>query len=133
MRRLVVLVLLLGALGCRDDDDRDRTVITIPTPPPAVRIDRVDFRVLGNVAGMIVRQADSINGSTQATTTPPWFITVDSTRETLFVSLDAVTIAPAFSGTSFVTVQILVNGTIFREASVTGFLPSASISGTYRR
>lgn len=131
-RRSLFSLLLLSVVtvsGCTkvytDDDERNGP----PTSPaPVVKADIIEFRVAGNFPSAIVRHSDSINGLTQVTTGLPYFASVSSTRENIFISLEASAI-----GTGNLQIQILVNGLLFREANSTSFGPVLSVNGTYRR
>jgi hypothetical protein len=97
--------------------------------------DQIDFRVLGNALGAKVRYSNTLDGLLQINTTLPFQISIDSIKDSIFLSLEAT--PTGFSGATFspfIEVQIFVNGNLFREASSSSvFLDTVSISGTYRR
>jgi hypothetical protein len=97
--------------------------------------DTVEFRVIGNATGAKVRYSNTLDGLLQINTTLPFQISIDSIKDSIFLSLEAT--PTGFSGATFspfMTVQIFVNGNLFREASSSSiFLDTISVSGTYRR
>lgn len=122
---VLLLALLVGAC------ERDR--IETPTSPEPVPVDTIEFRVTGNVASARVRSSDPINGLATVVTGLPFYLSTQSTRANIFLSLDATTLEPAPVGQGVLVVSILINGEVFREASSVGFAPVASVSGTFRR
>lgn len=128
-KRALILFILITSISCTKvyDDDRDVNGPTAPTP--VVKADLIEFRVTGNYPTAVIRHSDGINGLTQITTGLPYFASVSSTRDNIFVSLEA----SAF-GSGNLQIQILTNGTIFRESnSNLSFSPFLSVSGTFRR
>ena len=130
-RRSIISLLLFSVVtvsGCTKvyTEDNDRNGPTAPAP--VAKADIIEFRVSGNFPQALVRHSDSINGLTQVTTGLPYFASVSSTRDSIFVSLEASAI-----GTGNIQIQILVNGLLFREANSTTFGPALSVNGTYRR
>lgn len=126
----LLTVLLLGA-GCEDRDPE--TGPTSPSPAPAPAVDTIEFRVTGNIPSARIRVSDPINGLTQVVSGLPYFGATQSTRATVFLSIEATALEPAVVGSGLLVVSIIVNGEVFREASSVGFLPYATTSGTYRR
>ena len=123
---LLLVVLLSVCTKVYTEDDRDKLGPTAPAP--VVKADTIEFRVSGNFPSAIVRHSDSINGLTQTTTGLPYFASVSSTRENIFLSLEA-----SASGPGNLQIQIVVNGQIFRESNSTLFSPFLSVNGTYRK
>jgi len=115
-RRALLLLLTIGVASCRDPVE--------PSYPPDV----MEYRVAGTVQTATIRYANSSDGLTQVISGLPFSFSIQSTRPTQFLSLDATS---AFSG--FLQVQIFVNGQVFRDASVVASAPVVSVSGTWRR
>lgn len=135
-RPLILLLCALVFVGCRDEinvlPSPTPTPVT-PTPPPAPVADRIEFRVLGTHRNVLVRHASAQDGTTQVTTDLPYFSTFTTLAPTMFLSLEASTLNSIVTGTPFLQVQILVNGTVVREASSNQSFPTLSINITYRR
>ena len=128
---LLMPVLFAGCTtlcGCSDENDRSPTAPTPPPPaPPAVHV--IDFRVTGTDPGTVeITLTSTQEGTSTIRTALPWFSSLKTTRTQLFLSLSAKDIG-FYTGT--VTVQILVDGVLFREASVTGFNPVAAVDGQW--
>jgi hypothetical protein len=128
MRYLLALVLAL-AVGCTD------VVMPVsPTgggPAPAAR-DTVEYRVSGTPATVLVRFSSADDGLAQVTTTLPWSVAFTTIRAAAFLSVEATPIATSFAAYPFLSVQIFVNGVLFREASTTDYRTVAA-TGTWRR
>jgi hypothetical protein len=129
-RAFLVGLPLLAAAACV----RDNTIVTknpddgSPGPSP-VAVHVVEFRVTGTDPGtMEISQTSSQEGTTTVRTLLPFFTSLKTTRTSMFLALTARDIG-FFVGT--VTVQIFVDNVLFREASVSGFNPAASISGQW--
>jgi hypothetical protein len=128
--RLIPLLLLFGISACSD------TIVNLPNDPaPPPKPDRIEFRVSGNASSIRIRHSNSQDGFTQVTTAPPYFVSINSTAPDTFLSLEATPLSYPFTVTNpFVSIQIFVNGSIFREASSTDFSGNTiSISGTWRK
>lgn len=129
-RRMFLAGLPLLAAACV----RDNTIVTKDpdggdTGPTSVKVHSIEFRATGTDPGtMEITQTSTQEGTTTVRTDLPWFSTLKTTRTSMFLSLSAKDIG-FFMGT--VTVQILVDGELFREASVSGFNPTAAISGQW--
>jgi hypothetical protein len=129
---LVGLPLLVAAVACESDKDhhhRDDPVTPAPTPvpEPTPKTHEFEFRVNGTVSGQVdISMTNTAEGSTLIRSDLPWFVTVRSVRTFMFLSLEAAAI-----GEGKLTVQIFVDGQLFREATADGFDPSASISGQW--
>jgi len=117
-------------------------VIYPPTGPsqttnvtPTITKDIVSFRVLGNAVGAKVRFSNSIDGLNQITTSLPFQQSIESAKDNAFFYLEATSNGyPASVSNPFLSVQIVVNGNLFREASTTSvFFDTITVSGTYHR
>jgi len=133
LHRLLLALPLLGLMAgcttlCGCSEDKGDTVAPTPLPtPPAVHT--IDFRVTGTDPGTVeIALTSTQEGTSTIRTNLPWFSSFQTTRTSMFLSLSAQD-RDFFSGT--VTVQIYVDGVLFREASVTGFNPGASINGQW--
>ena len=136
MRSLLVVLVALLVAGCGD------TIVNLPTNPtpvpsttPAAVKHTVQFRVLGNATSALVRYATPVDGLTQVVTSLPYFQTFTTTSDSLFLSLDAMPLSFAVSVSyPFMSVQIVVDNTVFREASSQDFLASPlAVSGQWRQ
>jgi hypothetical protein len=136
MRSLLVVLVALLVAGCGD------TIVNLPTNPtpappttPAVVKHTVQFRVQGNATSARVRYATPVDGLTQVVTSLPYFQTFTTTSDSLFLSLDAMPLSFAVSVSyPFMSVQIVVDNTVFREASSQDFLASPlAVSGQWRQ
>jgi hypothetical protein len=136
MTRSLLSVAFITALvltGCADDGSQ-RGVReppagpTTPTPlPPAPTVHTFVFQVVGPFDGPAdITVVSSTEGTSQVRSTLPWFATIRSTRTQMFLSIEA-------NGQGFgdLTVQIWVDGTLFREAVAQGDFPTAAVSGTW--
>ena len=128
MRYLLLLLLLLPSCTKIYNEGGPTSPDRIVTPKP----DLIEFRVSGTATQVTIRYTSSIDGLNQTVSGLPWSTTFSSTRDILFVSLDA-TAQNFSSATVFLSVQIFINGVMFREASANGFTPQVVVSGTHRR
>jgi hypothetical protein len=141
-RLLALLPAALAAAACSDNNadcedledpqqrldcvgGRDNPAAPTPPPPPP-RVHDFEFRVTGTLAGATIALTSTSEGTTTITTDLPWFATIKSPRTQMFLGLTA-----AAFGIGTVTVQLFVDGVLFREATVTGIDPKASISGQW--
>jgi hypothetical protein len=138
MRSLLVAVVALSVVACGD------TYVTVPVAPStlpspgtvaAVRA-VVEFRAIGTPTNVRIRYSSPADGLNQIVTTLPWSGAFDTTTDSLFLSLDGQPLAfDLFSSSPpFFAIQIVVNGSLFREATSSDFLFNAlQVSGTWRR
>jgi len=135
--RLCLLALVALSVACSD------TYVTLPTTPttvpPAGTVAAVravvEFRVLGTPTSVRVRYSSPLDGLNQVVTTLPYSARFESTTDALFLSLEGAPLAfDLFSTNPFFAIQIVVNGSLFREATSNDFLFNAlQVSGTWRR
>lgn len=131
------------ALGCAVTVACGDTIVNLPTQPgqtappvttPAVK-NTIQFRVTGNATSARVRYSTPIDGLGQVVTSLPYFNSLTISGDSLFLSLEATPIS--YMGTvfyPFMSVQIVVNGTVFREATTQSFLlEPMSVSGQWRQ
>jgi hypothetical protein len=124
-RRLLTVVLACGTLtGCGDRIYN----VTEPTPVPPPAPARIEYRVLGTFDRVTARHSNQIDGTTQVVTGLPYVASFTTLAETLFVSLDVTA-----RGEGYLQVQIMVNGSVVREANSTTEDPRLSLFITYRR
>ena len=127
---------LLLCLGCGD------TVVNVPTAPtptptatPEIARNQIEFRVNGNPSSVRVRYSTPADGLAQVLTSLPFQNGFSTTATSVFLTLEATPIQ--YQGIMvfpFLSVQIVVNDTVFREATSADFsLQTLSVSGTWRR
>jgi hypothetical protein len=133
MRSFLVVLVALAVAGCGD------TIVNIPTTPtpttPAVVKHTIQFRVLGNATSARVRYSTPTDGLGQVVTSLPYFNTFTVSGDSLFLSLEATPISYGFAVLyPFLSVQIAVDNTVFREATTQDFLlQPLSTSGQWRQ
>jgi hypothetical protein len=135
MKVCLVVVLALSLIACRQ---RTYVTVTSPTPvatTPAVVKHTIQFRVLGNAASVRVRYSEPVDGLGQVVTSLPYFNTLTITGDSLFLSLEGTPVSYGFAVVyPFLSVQIVVDNTVFREATSQDFLLSPlSVSGQWRQ
>ena len=146
LRALTIVALFTGIslVGACSD-----TNIIIPTSPssvvtpvggspnpnnPVVTAHKIQFRATGNANGARVRYSTSNDGSAQITTTLPFVFDMTVNQQSMFLSIDATPTSYPFLLFPFMSVQIFVDGLLFREASSADFLlATITASGTWRQ
>ena len=130
---LVSVVCALTMAACRGE-----TIIVpaAPTPVPAAPTKHtIQFRVTGNASSVRVRYSEPIDGLGQVVTSLPYFNTLTIAGDSLFLSLEGTPLN--YGGAvffPFLSVQIVVDNTVFREATSQDFLLSPlSVSGQWRQ
>ena len=127
---LYIAIPLVLASGC----DRDITVNVPTAPEPVITSNVFEFRVVSNAQQARIRYSNPVDGTNQVTTALPFTTSFRSDRDYMFLSLDATPTSFAFNVVHpFTSVQILVNGIVFRELLSTEFEETVSVSGTWRR
>ena len=123
-------VLVMSASGCTKNyyppaADSANTVIGAPTP--VVVTHTIEFRALGTVSNADVSYGSAQEGTTTITTSVPWSASFKTTRTNLFVYVTGTAEA---SGA--LTVQIFIDGELFREADRVNLFPGDQVqaSGT---
>jgi hypothetical protein len=135
LRSFLVAFLCAATIACGD------TIVNVPTTPtptvttPPVVKNTVQFRVLGNATSARIRYAAPLDGLAQVVTSLPYSNSFTTSSDTMFLSLEATPIS--YGGAvfyPFLSVQIVVNNQVFREASTQDFLllPLA-VSGQWRQ
>jgi hypothetical protein len=138
--RLTPLILIVALAGACDktyvfqQPPTANQTGTNPTPLPQAQSAKIEYRVTGNAIGATIRHSDSLNGLTQVTSVLPYLTTWNSNQPSIFLSLEATpTGFPATITSAFFSVQIFVNGIVFREAASSSFVFSTlSVNGTWR-
>lgn len=130
-RRLFLVAVPMLAVACVKDNtlvDKDKEDSPVSAAPSVLpKTHEFEFRVNGTVTGQVdVSLASTAEGTTLLRTDVPWFVTVKSTRTFMFLSLSA-----SSTGFGKLTVQIFVDGQLFRESSADGIEPVCSISGQW--
>lgn len=137
MRSFLVAVVALSVVACGDHYITvPVTPSTLPSPGTVAAVRAVvEFRALGTPTSVRLRYSSPADGLNQVVTTLPYFAKFESTTDALFLSLEGMPLAfDSFSTTPFFAIQIVVNGSLFREATSADFLFNAlSVSGTWRR
>ena len=135
MKLLPVLLVAILVSACGD------TIVNVPTAPsttPApveAKPSTIEYRVSGNANSVRIRYSNVSDGLSQVVTTMPYVTRFTTKDTTMFLSLEATPISYPFSVTfPFLSVQIFVDGNLFREASSNEFLLNTlSVSGTWRK
>jgi hypothetical protein len=134
--RIATVCLLIG-LGTGCDRSRDQVIVNVPTAPtgPAVTMNMMEFRVIGNANAVRIRHINPVDGLTQLSTVLPFVLTLRTEQVVMFLSLEVTPQSyPPGLLTPFLQAQIFVNGTLFREASSADLLLTPiSVSGTWRK
>jgi len=137
MRRFVLALALASVAACGD------TNVWVPTAPsdpktiaavPVAIKSTIGFRVFGNASQVRVRYATPIDGLTQVVTSLPYGNTFTTTADSMFLSLEATPLVYPVVLSPFLSVQIVVDGVMFREATANDFTNNTlAVSGTWRR
>lgn len=135
IRSALVVAWAIVTIGCGD------TIVNLPTTPstttdkPTTPVKHtIQFRVIGNATSARVRYSTPLDGLGQVVTSLPWFDTLTVSGDSLFLSLEAAPLSYGFGVLyPFLSVQIVVDGNVFREATTQDFLlaPLAT-SGQWR-
>lgn len=130
---LGIAFILFSACG-----DRDTTVNVnnqSPTGPSSVITTKIEFRVTGNALSARIKYSNQIDGLNQTISTLPFFTSFNTNESSMFLSLEETPVSYPFSVLfPFMSIQIIVNGELFREATSTDFLLNTlSVNGTWRR
>jgi len=135
--RSLLLVLVALSVACGDNYITvPVNPSTLPTVPTVVAVRAaVEFRVIGTPTSVRVRYSSPSDGLNQVVTTLPYSARFDSTTDALFLSLEGTPLtAGLFSSSPFFAIQIVVNGSLFREATSSSLLnETLQVSGTWRR
>jgi len=127
----LLVVLLVAACG----GDRDVVVVpTTPTPAPTP-VHTIEFRVVGNASSVRIRHVNPVDGLSQVSTVLPFVVSLRTEQTVMFLSLEVLPLSyPPGLLFPFLSVQIFVNGVLFREGSSADLLMlPISVSGTWRR
>ena len=143
MIRSLLLLACLTAVGCGDTIIQPPTYpapaptptpTPAPTPPPAPRVHTIDYRVVGSASSARIRYSNPVDGLTQVVTTLPFDVQFSTAQTIIFLSLDVTPIAfPLLQPSPFLSAQIVVDGSLFREAtSADTTLTTLTVTGTWR-
>ena len=137
LRSVFVAFICAATIACGD------TIVNVPTTPtpvatpttPAVVKHTMQFRVNGNATSVRVRYSTPVDGLAQVITSLPYFNTQTVSTDSMFLSLEATPIGFGFAVLyPFLSVQIVVDNTVFREATSSDFfLTPLSVSGQWRQ
>jgi hypothetical protein len=144
MKYLFTALVILAGIGVGCDKttnvypNSDTTnVISTVGPSGQLQNQSVEFRVTGNATGARIKYATSVDGTVQVITALPFIqqMILPANVSSAFLSLEAT--PQSYSAVIFypyMTVQIFVNGVVFREASSNDFFNTTlSVSGNYRK
>lgn len=105
-----------------------------PLNPSSITGTKIEYRVTGNASQARVKHSNDIDGITQVVTALPYIQSFNVDGNNIFVTLEAAPLLyPATVSFPFTTVQIFIDGKVFREAASADWSTPISISGTYRR
>jgi hypothetical protein len=130
------IIIALVTIGCGD------TYINVPSPTaptspsePVITSVKIEYRVTGNAASVKVRYSNEQDGLIQTVTTLPFFSTFSTNQSSAFVSLEVTPLTMYdYVQTPFISLQIFVNGNLFKEATANSFVQQTiSVDGTWRR
>jgi hypothetical protein len=136
---ILLLTVLLTVSGCQQNGDLGPEDSTRPTPlpttptTPVVQVTRIEFRVNGTSTTARIRYTNAVDGTTQIITSLPYVTTVTTQESFMFVTLEATPVSYTYTPFPFMSVQIFVNGVLFREAVSDNLLNPLSVAGTWRR
>src|SRR3954466_4177570 len=134
---LIAILLLVPVYAC--DEDNSKTYLPLSPSPTSTSTTnsptRIEYRVTGTPLSARIRYSNAVDGLTQVVTGLPYVTGVTTNESSMFISLEAT---PVTGGIGviypFMSIQIFVNGVLFREASSSDlFLTTVSISGSWRR
>ena len=141
IKKTLILVLLFLSLGCQERNYYSPTSPSPtdrpnPTPSPApATVNKIEYRVTGNALGARIRYSNAVDGLTQVVTTLPYVATITTQESSMFITLEATPTTYPFTVLyPFLSVQVFVNGVLFREANTSDFfLIPISVSGTWHK
>lgn len=123
------------AIACGD------TVINVPTAPtiantatpPTSTKATIEFRAAGNPTSVRLRYSTPDDGVVQTITALPYAAAFSTAADSAFLSFEATPLVST-STNPFFTIEIVVNGSVFRQATSADLLLSTlQVSGTWRR
>jgi len=135
--RLTPLILIVALAGACDKNYFYQQNPNQPTNPtePTVQSIKVDYRVSGNATTARIRYSNPLDGLVQVITALPFSVGFSTTTDSIFLSIEATPLTyPQTVIHPFTSVQIFVNGSLFREASSADFVQNPIVvNGTWRR
>jgi len=136
LRSLLVAFTCAATIACGDTVINVPTApAPVPTPTPIVVKHTIQFRITGNATSVRVRYSTPTDGLAQVVTSLPYFATQTVGTDAMFLSLEATPISYGFQVLyPFLSVQVVVDNTVFREAtSQDFFLTPLAVSGQWRQ
>ena len=138
--RILLFAALLLISGCQERNYYNPNSPS-PTPippngggnPTPVTSTKIEFRVGGNIQSARIRFSNAVDGTSQVITTLPYNTTITTTESSMFLSLEATPISYSTGLYPFMSVQIFVNGVLFRESVSNDYFSTLSVSGTWRK
>lgn len=140
MTRWLPLCLLLTLVGCNDAGGGRRGERDLPgedpnptSPTPAPTLNTFEYRVIGNPGNFRrtdIRWSSTQEGTSLVSSQLPWTSSIRTFDNSSFLTLSArqISLGADEDDITFLQIQVLVNGSVFREASAPG--PNASVSVT---
>ena len=132
----VLIAIALVVVGCtkiyQQNPLTPTSAYTTPTPTKSTTI---EFRAAGNPSSVRVRYSTPDDGVVQGVTALPYGAAFSTSADSAFLSFESTPLAfPLGTTVPFFTIQIVVNGTVFRQASAAdALLSTLTVSGTWRR
>ena len=139
--RLALAALLVCSVACSDTYVNAGTSPTVlpgtgvgGTPVPVPVATRIEFRAVGTPAQARLRYSSPADGLVQIVSTLPYVASFTTAEPSLFLSLEGTPTVTSFSLFPFFSVEIVVNGVMFRQATSTDpFINTIQVAGTWRR
>ena len=133
---LLITFLLLPISGCErnyfeNPNSPSPVSPTNPTTPSTAT--RIEFRVNGSSTTARIRYTNAVDGTSQVISSLPYVTTISTNESNMFLTLEATAVAYNFVPYPFMSVQIFVNGVLFREAVSDNLLNPLSVAGTWRK
>ncbi len=133
MKKLLIVLVSVLAMSCAEvENDKITNEPSNPTAPTPITpiTSNIEFRVSGNVVNADIRYTSPEEGTTFTTSYVPWQAKTRTPDQQFFVHVEAQGLGNGFSEET-IQAQIIIDGRVFRESIVRGFLPKVTVSGTY--
>jgi hypothetical protein len=130
---ILLLALLISLSGCTKVYENPNSPTPLPSTPTPVSNTRIEFRVNGSSTTARIRYTNAVDGTTQVVTSLPYVTAITTVDSSMFLTLEATPVSYTYTPNPFMSVQIFVNGTLFREAVSNDLLITLSVAGTWRK